>query len=138
MPKYNTKQRTLLMDYLAARPDEEFTAGEIASALEPQGISKSAVYRNLADLEKEGLLKRRAMSGSRESHYRYLGNGHCAEALHLSCKVCGKTIHMSNQETEFFVRTIAANDRFLLDRHETVLYGTCRKCRKNAEKEAAK
>ncbi|MBP5294449.1 MAG: transcriptional repressor [Lachnospiraceae bacterium] len=136
MPKYNTKQRALLMDYLAAHPDEEFTAGEIASALEPQGISKSAVYRNLSELEEEGLLKRRTLPGSREIHYRYLGNEHCAESLHLSCKVCGRTIHMSNQETEFFVRTIAANDRFELDRHETVLYGTCRKCRKNLEKEA--
>ena len=133
MPKYNTKQRNLLMDYLAAHPDEEFTAREIASALTEQGISQSAVYRNLSDLEEEGLLKRRTLAGSRENHFRYLGNTHCAEALHLSCKLCGRTIHMSSQETEFFVKTIAANDRFLLDRHETVLYGTCRKCMKKAE-----
>ena len=132
MPKYSTRQRTLLREYLAARSDEEMTAREIASALETQGISKSAVYRNLADLEEEGLLKRRTLQGSREIHYRYLGKGSCAEALHLSCKVCGRTIHMSSQETEFFVRTIAANDRFFLDRHETVLYGTCRNCRKKA------
>lgn len=132
MPKYSTRQRTLLREYLAARSDEEMTAREIASALETQGISKSAVYRNLADLEEEGLLKRRTLQGSREIHYRYLGKESCAEALHLSCKVCGRTIHMSSQETEFFVRTIAANDRFLLDRHETVLYGTCRNCRKKA------
>ena len=135
MPKYNTRQRTLLMDYLSERADQEFTAREIADALLPQGISVSAVYRNLADLEEEGLLKRRTLPGSRENHYRYLGGTHCAESLHLSCKLCGKTIHMSNQETEFFVKTIAANDRFLLDRHETVLYGTCRNCAKKAGKE---
>ena len=135
MPKYNTKQRNLLMDFLAAHPDEEFTAREIAGALMEQGISQSAVYRNLADLGEEGLLKRRTRPGGRENHFRYLGNTHCAEALHLSCKVCGRTIHMSSQETEFFVKTIAANDRFLLDRHETVLYGTCRKCSRKATEE---
>ena len=124
------------MDFLAAHPDEEFTAREIAGALSEQGISQSAVYRNLADLEEEGLLKRRTRPGGHENHFRYLGNTHCAEALHLSCKVCGRTIHMSSQETEFFVKTIAANDRFLLDRHETVLYGTCRKCSREAEEKA--
>lgn len=130
MPKYNTKQRALLMDFLTARADQEFTAREIAEALKPQGISISAVYRNLADLEEDGLLTRRTRQKSRENQYRYVGGSSCAEALHLSCKVCGKTIHMSGQETEFFVKTIAANDRFFLDRHETVLYGTCRNCRK--------
>ena len=45
---------------------------------------------------------------------------------------------MSGQETEFFVKTILANDRFFLDRHETVLYGTCRKCSLKAEKQAEK
>ena len=138
MPKYNTRQRNLLMDFLTAHPDEEFTAREAAAALEPQGISRSAVYRNLADLEEEGLLKRRTVQGSRENHYRFLGGTHCADALHLSCKVCGKTIHMSGQETEFFVKTILANDRFFLDRHETVLYGTCRKCSLKAEKQTEK
>ena len=137
MPRYNTRQRALLTEYLRERPDQEFTAKEIAEALVPKGISVSAVYRNLADLEDEGLLKRRTLPGSREIRYRYLGDAHCAESLHLSCKVCGKTIHMSGQETEFFVRTILANDRFELDRHETVLYGTCRQCRRRAEKEAA-
>ena len=132
MPKYNTKQRALLMDFLTARADQEFTAREIAEALKPQGISISAVYRNLADLEEDGLLTRRTRQKSRENQYRYVGGSSCAEALHLSCKVCGKTIHMSGQETEFFVKTIAANDRFFLDRHETVLYGTCRNCRKKA------
>ena len=98
MPKYNTKQRNLLMDFLAAHPDEEFTAREIAGALSEQGISQSAVYRNLADLEEEGLLKRRTRPGGRENHFRYLGNTHCAEALHLSCKVCGRTIHLPEMQ----------------------------------------
>lgn len=139
MPRYNTKQRALLQEYLSLRPDQEFTPREVADALQEQGISKSAVYRNLAELEEEGLLRRRAIPGSRENHFRYLGGAKCLEALHLNCKVCGKTIHMSNQETEFFVRTIAANDRFELDRHETVLYGTCRNCiRKAGKKEAQK
>ena len=66
MSKYMTKQRKALLAFLSAHADEELTARQMEQALSEQGISISAVYRNLADLEKEGKVRRSSKSGSRE------------------------------------------------------------------------
>ena len=47
MPEYSTKQRTLLLDFLGTHADETFCVDFICSRLGSQGVSKSAVYRNL-------------------------------------------------------------------------------------------
>ena len=45
MPKYQTKQRTLLLDFLNQHPDELLSAKEIAENLKADNISVSSVYR---------------------------------------------------------------------------------------------
>ena len=54
MPRYSTRQRKLLLDYLSAHPHQLLSAGEIARDLREREVSLSAVYRNLAQLEAEG------------------------------------------------------------------------------------
>ena len=54
MSKYMTKQRKALLNYLSAHADEKLSAKQIEENLSGEGISISAVYRNLSDLEKEG------------------------------------------------------------------------------------
>ena len=56
-----TKQRKALLAFLSAHADEELTARQMEQALSEQGISISAVYRNLADLEKEGKVRRKSV-----------------------------------------------------------------------------
>ena len=51
MPRYTTRQREALLDYLSRHPDQPLTVREIAAGVEPDGVSLSAVYRNLAELE---------------------------------------------------------------------------------------
>jgi len=58
MPKYETRQRRALLSFLSNHPDEQFSARQIASELEKDGISLSAVYRNLTDLEAESRICR--------------------------------------------------------------------------------
>ena len=53
MAKYSTRQRDILLSYLEAHADEQMSIQKIASDLEEQKVSSSAVYRNLFDLEKE-------------------------------------------------------------------------------------
>ncbi|MBQ2429166.1 MAG: hypothetical protein II264_11840 [Ruminococcus sp.] len=50
MPKYMTKQRKALLAFLSGHADEELTAKQLETALSGEGISISAVYRNLSDL----------------------------------------------------------------------------------------
>ena len=56
MPRYTTRQREALLDYLGRHPDQPLTVREIAAGVEPDGVSLSAVYRNLAELAAASLL----------------------------------------------------------------------------------
>lgn len=130
MPKYMTKQRKALLGFLEQHADEELSAKIIESELSDLGVSISAVYRNLSDLEKEGKVRRVSKSGSREVYYLYTDSHECRESLHLSCKKCGKTYHMDSELAESLINKLALSDDFTIDKSDTVLYGVCKDCKK--------
>ncbi len=136
MSGYVTKQRKTLLSYLEAHPDEQLSAKRIASDLAAYGISLSAVYRNLAALESEQKLRRCSKNGSRELYYQYTDAHSCRECLHLSCKQCGRTFHMDNEDAEILVRRVAENKGFSIDRADTMLYGVCESCQSGKNKQA--
>ena len=133
LPKYMTRQRKVLLAYLTEHADEKLSARQIESDLSGEGISISAVYRNLSDFEKEGKIRRVNKSGSREVFYQYTDAEHCNECLHLSCEKCGKTYHMNMEVTQMLIKNLASSDEFDIDKANTVLYGVCKDCRKNGE-----
>ena len=130
MSKYMTKQRKALLSFLSAHADEELTARQLEQALCEHGVSISAVYRNLSELEKEGKVRRLSKSGSREVFYRYTDGSECRDCLHLSCEKCGKTYHMSMEGAQTLIDALAQSDEFTVDKSNTVLYGVCKSCRK--------
>lgn len=134
MPKYMTKQRKNLLSFLSVHADEEFSARQISEMLDDSTISISAVYRNLAELEKGGKIRRISKNGSREVFYRYIDEKRCKNHLHLSCEKCGKTFHMNMSGTDELVKSVALGEEFAIDRVNTVLYGVCKECLKE-EKE---
>ena len=70
MKKYMTSQRKILLEYLSRHHDRQISAKQIEEDLRLQGISLSAVYRNLSDLENENLVKRCTKGGKREVYYQ--------------------------------------------------------------------
>ncbi|MBQ9521378.1 MAG: transcriptional repressor [Oscillospiraceae bacterium] len=132
MSKYVTRQRKALLSYLRVRPDELFTAREIAEAMREESISLSAVYRNLSDLEAEGQVRRSTHGGEREIRYQFMAAESCRDCLHLCCTQCGRTFHMSGEGVAALTDAVSKSDNFALDRTETVLYGLCGACRGNA------
>lgn len=130
MATYMTKQRKTLLSYLEAHPDECFTARQIAGELKAAGISLSAVYRNMAELEGEGRIRRVSREGSRQVCYRYTDAHACREHLHLSCSQCGRTYHMDLPATTHLIHTVAEDTDFQVDSASTVLYGVCADCRR--------
>ena len=130
MPKYMTKQRKALLSFLSAHADEELSARQIAQTLSGEGISISAVYRNLSALEQEGKIRRVSKNGSREVFYQYTDCTACKNCLHLSCEKCGKTYHMSMEGAQTLIDALAQSDEFTVDKSNTVLYGVCKSCRK--------
>ena len=130
MAKYQTRQRKRLLEYLSAHTDEQMTVRQIADALAADSISTSAVYRNLSDLEADGLLKRSVREGTREVFYQYIAAEECKDSLHLSCRMCGKSIHLGDKETERLLDSTLKSTGFQIDKTETILYGVCADCRK--------
>lgn len=127
MPKYMTKQRKLMIEYLSEHTDESISANQIAEALADK-ISKSAVYRNLADMELEGKLRRVAETNSREVIYQYADGEKCHDCLHLNCKKCGKSYHMNTEAADSLAESLSINENFIIDKERTVLYGICKNC----------
>ena len=130
MPKYMTKQRKALLNYLSMHADERLSAKQLEDALKSEGISISAVYRNISELEREGKVRRVNNSGSREVFYQYTDGAHCKDCLHLSCEKCGKTYHMNSAVAQTLIENLAQSDEFTIDKANTVLYGVCGDCRK--------
>ncbi|MCQ2455227.1 MAG: transcriptional repressor [Clostridia bacterium] len=128
MNKYSTKQRKILLDFLSLHTDEQLSAKDIASELADKNISLSAVYRNISQLESEGVLKRFSKQGSRNIYYQYTGSKCCRNLLHLSCKNCGKTFHMEDSGTSRLINEVEKTNGFKLDKTSTVLYGLCAEC----------
>ena len=130
MAKYLTRQRKQLLAYLSEHTDEQMTARQIAEALAADNISMSAVYRNLSALEEEGLLKRSVREGTREAFYQYIAADGCKDSLHLSCRMCGKSIHLGESETRRLIHDTFETTGFQIDKSDTVLYGVCSDCKK--------
>ncbi len=128
MPKYSTKQRKALVDYLLQHPDEPLSAKQIADATQSDGISLSAVYRNIAAMETEGVLRAYVREGGHEVLYRFCGADACKRSLHLTCSRCGRTTHMDAPATDALVGRVAQDAGFQVDRSATVLYGVCESC----------
>ena len=72
---YMTEQRKKLFEFFKSHPDMTISARDLAAQLvaeEHAKISVSAVYRNLAMLEREGLILRSPGKNNRENVYRYV------------------------------------------------------------------
>ena len=127
--KYMTRQRKALLPYLESHPDQMLSAQAIAEDLGEESLSLSAVYRNLAELEEEGKVRRNHRGGGREMVFQYLDSEACRNCLHLSCTRCGRTFHMGAEDARRLLDAVAAADGFAIDKAETVLYGVCGRCR---------
>lgn len=132
---YKTEQRARLLEFFEAHPHDTFCAKDICSALADSGISVSAIYRNLASMEKEGLLRCHAERDSRDRYYQFVDRVHCGDAIHLTCVECGSTFHLDPSVAKRMQSALEQSEGFCISKTLTVLYGTCKSC---AESEKVK
>jgi Fur family ferric uptake transcriptional regulator len=125
---YLTEQRKLLYSFFEQHPHDSFCVKDIYAALSAEGISISAIYRNLSSMKKDGVVRCYADEGSRDIYYRFVNNVHCADAIHLTCTDCGKTFHMSSEAAEKMQSELEGFEGFRINKDKTVLYGTCKEC----------
>jgi len=130
---YSTEQRNILFSFLQSNPDTQFTAKQIENALSSKNISRSAVYRNLSELENEGIIKRCSKAGTRETFYQYIDSKACKNHIHLSCTKCGKISHLEHKTAELLVSDVSSSEGFKINVGETTLFGICKNCALSSE-----
>ena len=129
--RYATKQRTRLLDVLQSHSDAALSVEQIVSLCGDGEVSRSAIYRNLASLEREGLVKRSPLPASQTYGYRYVGSDECKNHLHLTCSVCGTTYHLPSPTSENLVERVLRDSDFQVTLSDSVLSGVCARCKKN-------
>lgn len=129
MARYNTRQRDVLLAFLNEHVHQPLSAQQIAQGLKGEKISISAVYRNLADLEREGKVRRLTQSGAHAVAYQFVDADACRGHIHLACKSCGKTFHLEDAFTAKMLGHFRERIEFSIDPADTVIYGLCKYCR---------
>lgn len=132
MTGYQTQQRSLLISFFESHPNEAFTIDEVMQGLqneqEADVPSRSTVYRTVADLEKEGSLKRSYLSKQRRSAYQYHDAHMCATHLHMRCEKCHALMHLDTGLSDAITRLLQNDANVSLDVENTVLLGRCKNC----------
>ncbi len=125
---YSTEQRNILLSFLSKNPDKIFSVKQIESGLAGKGISKSAIYRNLAELEAEEKIRRCSKSGSREMFYQFYDCQVCRSHIHLSCSKCGRIFHMEDENAKKLILELEQTEGFEINKGESTLIGICKEC----------
>jgi Fur family ferric uptake transcriptional regulator len=118
-----TAPRHQVIEWLARREEDNFTAEELAAALAPVG--RATVYRTIKLLLAQGLLCRVILADGAVC-YRV---SHKAHHHHLVCLACGTTedVHLADVE-DVLARVRGATDYELVS-HRIEIYGVCPACR---------
>lgn len=133
MAHYQTEQKKVLLAFLKSHKEQAFSIDDLCEAMkeevpEDSLPGKSTIYRLMPELLEEGLVKRFVKEHSRKFLYQMIGGEHCHHHLHFKCSICGKVVHMKEQESEAFLLQVLKNYGFLIDEGKTILFGSCKQC----------
>lgn len=130
--EYNTRQKEKLLKYLQAHPARSFTIDEIVEDMKRNGdeVGKTTVYRHLEALNKTGSVRRSAPEGGGSAKYQFVPDAEaCTRHFHMRCVACGELFHVDCKLFEQLSRHMQMDHGFVIDARQTVLLGTCKRCR---------
>ena len=123
-----TRERAIIVDEVFAS-HEHFDAEQLVARLvqrtDGSRVSRSTVYRALAELEKAGLLRKVARSNDREIYEHDYGY---PQHDHLICKKCGELTEFQNPELKEILQQVAAGYGFRMEGHRLEVSGICATC----------
>lgn len=120
-----SKQRELIREHLCSRSDHP-TAEQIYLALR-QGqphLSLATVYRNLAQLEQQGVVVR-VSAGTAKEHY----DGNILPHYHLSCAQCGGVSDVFLEVDHTVLARAEKATGGTVHSHSLIFHGVCSKCK---------
>ena len=130
---YSTASRKKILEYLKSNSERTVTAADIGIYLKDNEseVNITTIYRYLDKLEKEGTVMKYVAEKGSQAAYQYVELGHrCGEHLHLKCVKCGGIIHLECDFMNEISEHILKDHGFSLQCKNSILYGTCEKCRK--------
>ncbi len=132
-PKYKTKQREILIDYLESVPGVHITAADVCEYFKRQGatIGQSTIYRQLESLVDEGIINKYIIDGNSPACFEYIGaDSHIDSDIcfHCKCEKCGKLIHLHCDELKEIQGHLYKEHQFKMNPMRTVFYGLCEQC----------
>jgi Fur family ferric uptake transcriptional regulator len=123
-----TRERAIIVDEVFAS-HEHFDAEQLVARLvqrtDGSRVSRSTVYRALAELEKAGLLRKVARTNDREIYEHDYGY---PQHDHLICKKCGELTEFQNPELKEILQQVAATYGFRMEGHRLEVSGICANC----------
>lgn len=125
--KYNTTQKTTILELFKKNPDKQYTADEVFDIVGANGCGKSTVYRLLADMCSNGDLRKYVREGSTKSVYQLFGK-QCSKHIHLRCVKCGTVIHLDNVASNDIQQKIFENSKFIINESIAIIPGECIEC----------
>lgn len=129
---YATASRKRILDYLKDNSDRTVTAAGIHAYLakNDSAVNITTIYRYLDKLANDGTVIKYVAEKGGQTAYQYVELGHrCEEHLHLQCVCCGSIIHLECAFMNQIAEHILEDHGFSLQCKNSILYGTCQKCR---------
>ena len=118
-----SKQREAILRELCSRCDHP-TADELYTQLRKTmpSISLGTVYRNLALLSNEGMIRK--ISCGAADHF----DGNPKPHYHFSCTNCGRVYDLDMPVHSELEAEAAEHTDFTIQTHALIFYGKCRNC----------
>ncbi|TWU09175.1 Ferric uptake regulation protein [Symmachiella macrocystis] len=125
--RLTTERETIVREVFASH--EHFDADQLVSRLnqrtDGKRVSRSTVYRALAQLKDSGLLRAVARPNDREVYEHDYGY---PQHDHLICKECGDLIEFVDDSLNEMLSRVAAQNGFRISAHRLEVYGKCANC----------
>lgn len=128
MNKYKTEQRKKILDFFQGNYHQSLSAQDIYESLRNDDVSMSAIYRNLTDMEIDGLICKVSEIGKNGVYYQYIHPNKCVGSIHLKCKNCNMTMHLNQHIAQMMINYAKDEHGFSINQIGSFLYGTCANC----------
>lgn len=113
--------------------NDHFNADDIYDELKERQskISRASVYRTIALLLKNGLIKE-VPHNDKKTKYEFVKDD--THHDHMICIRCGRIIEFKNDDIEYMQKKVCEKYDFILKEHNMELRGLCKKCYEKRKK----
>ena len=129
---YHTKTTDAISEFIQTTAEHSFTAAELSDFLKNSGldVNKTTIYRNLDKLTENGtLIKHKSPVSDGFVYQDASSTDNCHEHIHFQCSKCGSVLHLSDQKTTDYLKSISETLGLQIDLDSSSLNGLCPKCR---------